>query len=771
MKRQAVISLAYFLFFLVTCSYSQTKYPVFTKSSGQDEIKNQLSEQYMPVIGVWNWSHRTLEPDGFKNTIDQASKHSPFNLLIPFLRFPDKEVVDDEIYNQVKLAAEYAVEKNLALVPDLDVRSARRAFQSLYPEELQEMLRLQEVILSQNDYVETTVTSIDNLSDHYSGGRIPKYDPLESSLLRVYSYTGTEEGIDPETLKNITDQCDIVYSAEDSLRISIPPGEDGRTHASVMVSFTIFYPDVFSPHLMEFQRSLIRQYADVPLAGACKDEWGFPPYFPRYAAENTYDYWYSRFRAQDYAERSGGRELLADCLLMAKGFKGREVERQVAINHFRETVLQRNIALEGDFYDVVKEVFGPDAAVTVHPTWWPYPDLNEMRKNGLDWWGAKRDWAQTDEIVPFGARTALSKKWGNTVWYHMYYTRILSTQVWSSVLAGGRIDYLSFQTLYDPDIMRAENRIRLLNAINPSPLDCLVAIIFGHPASMNWAGPYFNDVGMEMLNLLWNTGYPADLIPTSEIGNGSLRIDEDGWINYGEQRYAAVVLYHPEFERESTSEFFLNASNSKTAMFRVGDWTRDFEGKPVDVNMLLPGTMKVSNDYRDAYLDIIEILKDQNIPAQTPATEDLDSRYFSLRDFDEVSKFPPTTGFCRLIDGTIIHIAGTNDISGDPIMKEFKIGEYPVTFDAIGIAAVRLDEDGEVQALAAGSLKSFKSGDFEINLDERIDLALWVDDNGQWKGIIQGWDGTIPQELKKITHNWDRLNIPDPPESPFNPFR
>ena len=165
---------------------------------------------------------------------------------------------------------------------------------------------------------------------------------------------------------------------------------------------------------------------------------------------------------------------------MALGFKGQEVERQVAINYFRETVLQRNIALEGDYYDIVKEVFGPDAAVTVHPTWWPYPDLNEMRKNRLDWWGVKRDWAQTDEIVPFGAHIALSKKWGSSIWYNMYYTNILSTQLWSSVLGGDRIDYLGFQSLYDPDIMRAENRIRLLNAISQSPVDCPVAVIFGH---------------------------------------------------------------------------------------------------------------------------------------------------------------------------------------------------------------------------------------------------------------------------------------------------
>jgi hypothetical protein len=771
MKRINVLTMVFSLLLCVITGHAQPKYPVLREPQAEDVIINQLSEEFMPVIGVWVLKESELEPDGFKRIIDQASMNSPFNLLIPHLRYPDKEVVDDEVYRAVKNAAGYAVRNNIALVPDLDIRNARRAFQKQYPDELQELLRLQEVSLSEDGVTETSLTSIRNLSDHYSGGNIPKYYPVKSSLLRVYAYRGSSEGIEKETLKDITGECSTVYSSEDSVRISIPRQDDNSTHACVMVSFTLFYPDIFAPHLMEFQREVIRQYADVPLAGVCKDEWGFPPYFPEYVLEDIYDFWYSAHRAAEYARRTGGRDLLADCLMMAKGFKGKEVERQMAINHFMEMSLQRNVAVENDFYDAVKEVFGPYAAVTVHPTWWPYPDKQEMKKNGLDWWGVKRDWAQTDEIVPFGARTALCKKWGSPVWYNQYYSKVFEDQVWSSALAGGRIDYLPFQRLYDADLMRAETRIRLLNAISRSPLDCPVAVIFGHAAAMNWAGPYFNDVGMELVNLFWNTGYPADLIPTSEIENGSLRIDEDGWVTYGEQRYAAVVLYHPEFEKRSTSDFFLKAGRSRTAMFRIGEWTKDFYGEALESNRLLPNTMIVENDYRDAYLKIMEVFRNLNITVQTPATEDLDEKYFSLGDdFKEVSKFPPTTGFCRLIDGTVIHVAGTDEVSGDPIAAVFEISGHPVTFDAIGVAAVRLDGNGEVQALAAGSLKFFKAGDFEINLDERLDIALWIDENGQWKGLIQGLKGEIPAVLRRITGNWEQVGLPEPPANRAGQF-
>ena len=84
-----------------------------------------------------------------------------------------------------------------------------------------------------------------------------------------------------------------------------------------------------------------------------------------------------------------------------------------------------------------------------------------------------------------------------------------------------------------------------------------------------------------MCDKLWAEGYYTDLIPSSEIANGSLKIAEDGQIQYGPQRYAAVVLYHPDGERPEIAEFFRKAANQgKTSLWRVGDWKMDFEGKP-----------------------------------------------------------------------------------------------------------------------------------------------------------------------------------------------
>ena len=550
---------------------SRAKYPTFTSAVAPGDVSLRLSDEYMPVVGVWVWDKENFAPEGFRKPIEQAALHSPFNLLITFLRFPDKEVVDADVHDQVKLAAEYAIANGLGLIADIDVRAARRAFRQSYPNELQQMLRIKEVAIPVAEPLVVSIPSLD-LNDHYSGGTIPHHVPLSGSLLRVISYRTGTAGIEEASITDITKECTVASASKDAVAVRLPAAsslKNRNTHASVFVAFTHFYPDVFSPHLAEFQRSILQKYSDVRLAGVCKDEWGFPPYYPRFYRLGTHDFWYSQHLAQAYSEHTRGRLLLDDLLLMAHGIAGQESQRQMAINHFTELTRQRNVALEDDFYRAVKSTFGQNAAVTVHSTWWPYPDRNEFKKNGLDWWAATRDWAQTDEVAPFAVRTALSKKWRSPIWYNMYYKKDLPAQMWSSALAGGRINYLSFQSLSSRDLLQAESRIRLLNYITQSPLDCPVAVIFGHAAAMNWAGHYFNDVGMGLVDRLWKEGYATDLIPTSEIENGSLRIDEKGRICYGDQKYAAAVLYHPEFERKDIAQFFRKASRGETSLFRV----------------------------------------------------------------------------------------------------------------------------------------------------------------------------------------------------------
>ncbi len=716
-----------------------------------------------PGIGCWFWTAEEFEPDGFKRFIDLHAKHADFELLTTSIRHP-VEVSDPKVHDQIKAAAEYARARGMALVMDLDVRLARQAFLDRYPDEMQELLRLQEVPLESEGEVEVEVTPLE-LGDHYTFRARP-YESLSGRVVRVYAYRSGPDGIAAGTVEDITDRCRVVEASSARIRVAIPCADSdrGRT-ACLMGAFRLFTPDVFSPHLVEFERELVRSYGDAPLAGACKDEWGFPGRFE----PSTDDLWFSPFFAAAYEQRRPGRDLVRDALLMARGEAGRAAERAAAVNHYMEMCWQRNGAIEAGFYDSVKEVFGPEAVAATHPTWFPYPDKREVFKNGLHWWASKRDLAQTDEYTPYSVRNALAKKWNSPVWYNMFYDpdpAVYEREVWRHALGGGRINFHPLwphdwdtltTSLLSSRALEADGRVRLLNHISTAPLDCPVAVVFGHPAALNWTGDGFADAGLAVADALWERGYYADLIPSSEIVGGALRIADDGRVAYGPQRYTAVVLYHPEYERPEAAEFFRRAAESgATALLRVGEWTRGFDGEPFDASSVLPDSMELCG--ADQVVDrVVEELGERGIEPQTPASVPRE-----LGHGFPPSAQPALSGRIRLLDGTVVRIAAEDDAGGDPIRETMTVGAHEVRFEAVGVAAVRLDAAGQVAALAGGKLTRFEGPGLSLVLEEGMDLALWRTDDGSWKGVLRGTDTAVPPALERITADWTRLPVPAP---------
>src|SRR5690554_2141978 len=271
-----------------------------------------------PVIGAWFWGSEQFEPEGYKEFIDTVSRHSPYNLLTTGFRIRGRDITDIDVHNQVKQAVAYANEKGIKIALELDPRTAIRKFEGLYPDELQESLWLVEVPLAHESPVNAIVRSV-SLNDHMTGSRTP-YISLKGSLRRVYAYHKTAEGIDPASLEEITERCEVLFSSSDSMVVRLPNYSKGAPlHACVMATYTHLAPDVFAPHLMEFTRLILESYSDIPLGGAMRDEWGFPPSFPADRMTSGNHFWYSPHYAAAYAEKTGGRELLEDCLLMFAG--------------------------------------------------------------------------------------------------------------------------------------------------------------------------------------------------------------------------------------------------------------------------------------------------------------------------------------------------------------------------------------------------------------------------------------------------------------------
>ena len=722
---------------------------------------NQIKTSW-PGIGCWFWSAPEFEPEGYKRFIDLHETHSGFALLTTSIRH-SVEVTQPAVHDQTKRAAQYAREHGMHMVMDLDIRLARQAFMDRYPEEMQELVRMREVPLPAQGQASLTIPSF-KTADHYTPPGVRPYESISARLLRAYSYVLHGQVIDPATIQDISDRCRTAVASDQSITVSLPCSaqDQGRT-ACIMASFTLFAPDVFAPHLIAFERQILQQYADVALAGACKDEWGFPGRF----SPRLDDLYYSAAMARAYARRCSGRDLIQDLLLMFKPQSGRASERVAAVNHYMEMIWQRNAEIENSFYRSIKEVFGPQAMSATHPTWYPNPATKEeVFKNGLHWWACKRDLAQTDESAPYGARTALAKKWYSPLWFNMFYERTLESyrfELWSHALAGGRINFhpiypspkgessdLRTVSLLGDQLLAANQRIGLLNFISTAPVDCPVAVVFGHPAALNWTDSGLADVGLDITNRLWTEGYYADLIPSSEIAAGHLKVGKDGRIQYGPQSYQAVVLYHPQYERPVVADFFQAASRGKTALYQVGDWSVDFAGKVFDAGKLPAQMIKV--DAEQVAQEIIRYLQTLSVPRQ--------SRGHLREYFHSKTVVPGTSGQCRLLDGTAILAAGEKEVMGDTIRQTITVDGREVVFDAIGVAGVRLDKSGAVEAMACGGLRRFQCENMVIDLAQRLDVALWRDQKGQWQGVVQGCSGQVPEALYRFTNKWIKLRMP-----------
>jgi len=728
----------------------------------------RLPDGVMPDVACWFWTEPEFEPDGYRDFIDLVAAHAPYKLLTTSIRAPLVEVTDREVHDQIVAAARYARRFGIGVVMDLDVRLARQAFRRAHPDELQEMLRIRPVSFAADGPGEVTIESTD-LNDHYTG-RTTHYIPLSGRLVRVYAAQGQAGDLTPDGLTDVTGRCQVVSATEAQVSVRVPREllpAGGSVFA--MVAFTHLTPDVFAPSLTEFEANILRSYADAPLAGACKDEWGFPPCFDTKPAHN--DYWYSEHLAAAYARETDGRDLARDCLLMyggrAAGDAGRERVR--AINVLMRMNWQRNSEIEASYRRTIKEVFGPKALSATHPTWFPYPDVREVHKNGLHWWTAPRDLAQTDELTPFSCRTALSKKWGSSVWVNMYYSpnyQDYVREVWSGALGGGRANYhppfpreesLLGRTaeLLRGGLMRGHCRVRLLNFISKSPLDCPVAVVFGHAAALNWSTPAYGDAGVGVANALWEAGYPADLIPSTEIESGALRIDESGRLRYGAQEYAAAIIYHPEFDPLATAQFMDRlARRGATHAAWVGPWTMGPEGEAFDGAAGL-AAIGGSQDVDSAVRQTVSALSAAGVEPQAKAIHEV--------RWDLPVAVPPMEGPARLLDGTQIVTAAVHEASGDAIRGTVKLGAREVDVEAIGLVAARWGKGGELQALAAGGLKRFAAPGFSLELPEPVDLALWRDGSGHWRGVVQDLQGPIPPALLALTDRWERISLAPPP--------
>jgi hypothetical protein len=740
-------------------------------------VSHRIGTEIQPEIaffGIQNEDFRSNS--GWRGLIDLLARHGPYNVLTVTMRCQGHPITAPETRALFQRLVNHARQLGVDVVLDLDPRLARTEFRRRHPDEQQRIVYLQRCPLEGGEA--EFAQEPEAWHDHMTGRGTP-YRVEAGQFVRAIAWRLTADGsVVPGSQHDVSGLAVVERDGAAGVAGRLAEVEDAD-EVLVMTEFNLFTPDVFSPHLVHYQQELLELYADLPLGGVIKDEWGFPPTVKSLTEHRSF--WYSPFYDQAYAQATHGRSLLDDLPLLAVPVDGDPAERLAAISCYMSLNLRRQTEIEDQYYHGVKAVYGAEALVTKHATWYPRINAMEIFKNGISWWAATRDIAQTDEITPLSAALGMAKKFGSPIWLNEGYAERpehYRRNIWRYALAGGR---MVFHPLYptvngkpadpqDPhhgthsllltrELLQAECRVRLLSFISTAPLDCPVAFVFGHQRVMNWGAAGYLDYGEELSLDLWRNGYAVDLYPSTEIATGTFQVDADGWVRVGCQHYQLLVLYCPDLCPAEVADFFRRNRITRTALVVIGPWSRNSRGQAMDGLAQLPTRFTRLDAGEEVLASLLAELERRQARRQPPLVEP-----YILFSNDQIA-MPAPQGTCYLVDGTVVRIAATGaSDGGDPIREVLEISGVQVDVEAEGIFAAHVDSGGNLDALAAGGLRRVHSGAFHLELDEPLDLALWRTPDGRWHGVAQGLspDDPLPPALDALTGAWQLLSVPPP---------
>ena len=759
--------------------------------------------------------------DDYRTLFDVVEPTGAFDALTITLRSLPRFDGNAAAVAATKKAVEYAAERGVGAILDVDLRIARYDFEATRPDLSQERIYFKETdlrTLGEADGRGELTFEAPNLNDHYAGARpfyvrgarfvkawryrknadgavesgsvvdvsaafnVPTTNaPLEKNRVDFVDATSRNRfvvPVDSATLDGVKtlNREDAAKSADKTGSADKSKEANGGDFLTVAVAFRYSCPDIFADETLELEKRLYEQYRDVPAFGVAKDEWGFPPSFER---ENRLDdFWYSEATRRAYSAAFGKNgvsvDLVDDLFLAFRGQVGRDAERIAAVDRFNRLCAERVLEYEIQNYQTTKEIWGPDAFVGVHCTWFPFPNTLEMRKNGAMWWKAPRDFAQSDEYVPFCCRNSLAKA-TDSHWINMFYARQVPAYIfehWTAAASGGRVhihniyprdenspqhpaDNRLMPIVDDGGVARIRSKIRTLSLISDAPLDSPVAVVFGRFGAMNPLRPGFGKVGVDLCDRFSTAGFPADLIPVDEIssttpsGEKRWKLSDDGYLQYGPQRYAALVLWG---ENDADAADFaalleLAGKNCRTKIERIKANANAAE--------------------KDALAKkVVDALKAAKVEPQTPWK--LDETAFSVPE--ERSSRPQLVSTSRFIDGTNVWVAAKENALGDPISLDGATvrlpdgrDSAPISVDANGVFAVRFDADGTLDAVAAAELKSLKIGGLTLEIPDAeiagdpVDVAIWRWPDGRLRGVFQRRENALPPSLEELVDDWTFL--------------
>jgi hypothetical protein len=312
----------------------------------------------------------------------------------------------------------------------------------------------------------------------------------------------------------------------------------------------------------------------------------------------------------------------------------------------------------------------------------------------MDRWQVKRDYSQTDERVPMHIRLAMARGANEPIWYNMWYSqrtmdiRTYYKETWVNARFGGRTDYLGYEC-YEPGVVytfRDAGRLEMLSLMDESVIklndfqktlpDSRVLMMFSMEAFTNWqiydhgvtsVSPLMKghkDI-LALANGVFAENILFDLVPSSEVDRGKLRID-DGKIKYFDHDYDAVVVAYPKGISREALDFVKKCASLTDKFISVGPVEYLNDGTACDYKF--DGVEKVYPEYTDPKTvarDLIEMGVKRNM----------------------------TENSCTFEDGSVIFTTDGEQNLFNPLSVEFELEGHKIVFKGKDFLAFRLNGD------------------------------------------------------------------------------
>lgn len=557
-------------------------------------------DNVVPSILYWKWDDDRVRGDGVFAGIEDIAKRSVFSHLYITTHWCHEGIRTDAMFDLVRRATDRIHELGRKIIFEIDARAEKADFCRRYPRD-----RTGFVYWCRLTPDERGEASKD-FSIHSGGvGELFLGDRQFGEELLI----AADEGGRPQP------GVRLLRPNGETVRVSLSGGRPG---APVFVAFVAYYdfPDFFSERFEDYFSDLFDRYAQLPLDGVALDEMGYPWHPDFNFSPSAYETWdngpiYSPGFAREYERRYGERYV--DSLVARFCGAGQPCVR--ATNRYFELLRAAVVGQERFFYDRAKRCFGPDCFVGVHPTWYAIDEIDntpEVWKNGIDWWEVPRDYGFTDEIMLMPVRTALAHRAGSPFFYNMWYGEATGDEttfypeLWRNLRYGGRTISLGYECTREKGIVCAlgergleevsaiEERIRLLDGEQTAGARSDVLVVVGVEASCNIAANRnkngrwnaFCSVFQESFILsrdLFLAGYGCDLVGNYEIYNGSLFVNENGYIQYGNQEYRCAIFFGMQYCKPETADFLARARAGKSGVLVIGRADTDFDGLPLSL--------------------------------------------------------------------------------------------------------------------------------------------------------------------------------------------